>query len=329
MGLYSILGVEIIELKDILGERKQRKLIIEYKETNNPYLKEKLILHNLRLVKHIALKYRGRGVEDDDLFQMGSIGLIQALENYDISRGAKFSTYSYYHIQQSITRGIENEGKTIRLPSYVMEEINKLNRVKTRLYKELGRKPKVEELATSLNKDVKEIQDLLEVIQEPLSMNYSYNNGEDTTTLEETIEDNSKPVDETVEDKVFLEEFIRDFKEVAKKELTKRQYNIILMYYGVDNKEHTLEEIGQIYNISGETVRVERDNSLHILRNTKYCMELERELDQRTRFYTSIDYSLQGSKSRSNTSPVERIVLERQRILKDIKKMNRGLSSDY
>lgn len=81
--------MKAIKLKDILEEKEQRELVKEYKKTADPYLKEKLIVHNLKLVKYIALRYRGRGVELDDLFQMGSIGLLQALENYDISRGAK------------------------------------------------------------------------------------------------------------------------------------------------------------------------------------------------------------------------------------------------
>lgn len=266
------------------------------------------------MVKWVALKYQGSKLEQDDLFQTGTIGLIKAIDMYDEEKGM-FSTYATYWIRGTINRSIENYGKTIRIPSHLLSEANKLNQIKSELYKELGRAPTTKELSLKLNKSIVDIEELLEITQDPLSINSNYDAGEGSSTLENIIEDDKPRPDELIEEIMFLKEF----EEAIRPKLTDIQYNSIIMSYGIGVKEYTLQEISKKYNKNIEYIRTERNDGLNIIRETKYCMDLQEGLDERTTYYKSIDYSIQGSSGKSNISPVERIAIEREYILKKLK----------
>jgi len=150
--------------------------------------REHLITANSRLVISVAKKYMGRGVPFLDLIQEGNIGLIRATKKFDYRRGHKFSTYATWWIRQAVTRAIADQGRTIRVPVHMGDQINKLLRLQHQLTQRLGREPTVEELAESLTVPPKKIENMIQVARRPLSLETPTDNEEDSV-LGDFIED--------------------------------------------------------------------------------------------------------------------------------------------
>jgi len=154
--------------------------------------REHLVTANSRLVISVAKKYMSRGVPFLDLIQEGNIGLIRATKKFDYRRGHKFSTYATWWIRQAVTRAIADQGRTIRVPVHMGDQINKLLRTQHQLTQKLGRDPSVEELAIALDVLPKKVENMIQVSRRPLSLETPTDN-EDDSVLGDFIEDNEIP----------------------------------------------------------------------------------------------------------------------------------------
>ncbi len=213
--------------------------------------REHLITANSRLVISVAKKYMGRGVPFQDLIQEGNIGLIRAAKKFDYRRGHKFSTYATWWIRQAVTRAIADQGRTIRVPVHMGDQINKLLRIQHHLTQRLGRDPTVEELARALDVPPKKVENMIQVARRPLSLETPTDDEEDSV-LGDFIHDREAPApDETA-----TYNLLRDHLNEVLGSLPPREVRILQFGYGLlDGQSYTLEEVGRKMGVTRERVR--------------------------------------------------------------------------
>jgi RNA polymerase primary sigma factor len=225
--------------------------------------REHLITANSRLVISVAKKYMGRGVPFLDLIQEGNIGLIRAAKKFDYRRGHKFSTYATWWIRQAVTRAIADQGRTIRVPVHMGDQINKLLRVQHQLTQRLGRDPSVEELANSLEVTPQKVENMIQVARRPLSLETPTADEEDSV-LGDFIQDEEVPApDETA-----TYNLLREHLESVLNSLPPREVRILQLRYGLlDGQAYTLEEVGRKMGVTRERVRQIEAQALSRLRH--------------------------------------------------------------
>jgi RNA polymerase primary sigma factor len=225
--------------------------------------REHLITANSRLVISVAKKYMGRGVPFLDLIQEGNIGLIRAAKKFDYRRGHKFSTYATWWIRQAVTRAIADQGRTIRVPVHMGDQINKLLRVQHQLTQRLGRDPSVEELADSLEVTPQKVENMIQVARRPLSLETPTDDEEDSV-LGDFIQDEEIPApDETA-----TYNLLREHLESVLNTLPPREVRILQLRYGLlDGQAYTLEEVGRKMGVTRERVRQIEAQALSRLRH--------------------------------------------------------------
>jgi RNA polymerase primary sigma factor len=225
--------------------------------------REHLITANSRLVISVAKKYMGRGVPFLDLIQEGNIGLIRAAKKFDYRRGHKFSTYATWWIRQAVTRAIADQGRTIRVPVHMGDQINKLLRVQHQLTQRLGRDPSVEELAEALEVTPQKVENMIQVARRPLSLETPTDDEEDSV-LGDFIQDEEVPApDETA-----TYNLLREHLDTVLNSLPPREVRILQLRYGLlDGQAYTLEEVGRKMGVTRERVRQIEAQALSRLRH--------------------------------------------------------------
>ena len=225
--------------------------------------REHLITANSRLVISVAKKYMGRGVPFQDLIQEGNIGLIRAAKKFDYRRGHKFSTYATWWIRQAVTRAIADQGRTIRVPVHMGDQINKLLRIQHQLTQRLGRDPSVEELAEALDVPPKKVENMIQVARRPLSLETPTDDEEDSV-LGDFIQDREAPAP----DESATYNLLKEHLEEVLNTLPPREVRILQLRYGLlDGQAYTLEEVGRKMGVTRERVRQIEAQALSRLRH--------------------------------------------------------------
>ncbi|PIZ32084.1 MAG: RNA polymerase sigma factor RpoD, partial [Alphaproteobacteria bacterium CG_4_10_14_0_8_um_filter_53_9] len=249
-------GLSVTEFKEMV-------IVVRKGEKDASKAKKEMVEANLRLVISIAKKYVNRGLQFLDLIQEGNIGLMKAVDKFEYRRGYKFSTYATWWIRQAITRSIADQARTIRIPVHMIETINKLNRTQRQMMNELGREPTPEELSVKLQMPVDKVRKVQKIAKEPISLETPVGD-EDDSTLGDFIEDTNAvlPLDAAVNVNM------RDSVTKILASLTPREERVLRMRFGIGMPaDHTLEEVGQQFNVTRERIRQIEAKALKKLRH--------------------------------------------------------------
>ncbi len=254
--------------KDSVVPKKRQDL--EFVLIDAKAAREHLITANSRLVISVAKKYIGRGVPFLDLIQEGNIGLIRAARKFDYHRGHKFSTYATWWIRQAVTRAIADQGRTIRVPVHMGDQINKMLRVSHQLTQDLGRDPTTDELGDALNVTAKKVESIIQIARRPLSLETPTDEEEDSV-LGDFIQDEDSPEPVEIATHNLLKEQIAD----VLNGLPPREVRILQLRYGLlDGESYTLEEVGKKMGVTRERVRQIEAQALSRLRHPTHRRKL-------------------------------------------------------
>jgi RNA polymerase primary sigma factor len=259
-------GVWAKERLDSMGDQMPMDDVYTMKDLiyDGEQAQEHLVRANARLVISVAKKYIGRGVHFLDLIQEGNIGLIRATNKFEYQRGHKFSTYATWWIRQAVSRAVADQGRTIRVPVHMGDQLNRMRRVQLHLLQELGREPTIDELAKGMETTPDKVENLLEIARRPVSLETPIDE-EGDSTFGDFVEDSSSPApSEEVATHLLHEQL-----QTALDRLPPREAQILRLRYGLeDGRIYTLEEVGQTIGVTRERVRQLEAQALNRLRQS-------------------------------------------------------------
>ena len=249
---------------DLLSREEEIKLA-EAAANGSQKAKDDLVNHNLRLVVSIAKRYMGRGLTLLDLIQEGNMGLIKAVDKYDVSKGFKFSTYATYWIKQAISRAVMDQTRNIRIPVHIIELMSNIKKVERDFQQAHGREPKEAEVAAVLGIEVKKVKEAYTWMKDTTSLDIMVGDDEDTT-VGSFIEDESVVPAFTAIEENDRTTAIRNILDT----LNDREKTVIVRRFGIGlDRAETLDEIGKELGLSRERIRQIEAAALRKLRNPR------------------------------------------------------------
>ena len=224
---------------------------------------ERLTRANLRFVVSVAKQYQNQGLSLPDLINEGNVGLIKAAEKFDETRGFKFISYAVWWIRQSILQAIAEQSRIVRLPLNQVGSVNKINKILNKFEQENERRPSVEEISEHLDLPEDKIDEAMSVSSRHVSVDAPFVDGEDNCLLDILIND-----DAPMADRDLLVESLKSEINKALKMLNDRERGVVEAFYGINQPEMTLEEIGTKFGLTRERVRQIKEKAIRRLRST-------------------------------------------------------------
>jgi RNA polymerase primary sigma factor len=244
----------------LLTPAEERELA-RRKDMGDEAAKQRLIECNLRLVMSITRNYTKAGVPLLDLIQEGNMGLIRAVEKFDYKLGFKLSTYATWWIRQAVTRALADQGRTIRLPVHVAEQVRRAQRSRRQLAQKLNRDPSIEEIAKDSGFPVERVRELFDLVEDPVSLETPVGDGE--SSVADMIEDTNSEAPDTATNAQARSAELAS----ALERLNPRMRHVVMRRFGLDGKPpQTLEEVGTDLGITRERVRQLETRALRELR---------------------------------------------------------------
>lgn len=308
----------VLNLPEVLDEKLLEELLNHYIKTKDNTVKETIILHNLRLVSYIANRYKSdtnplRAY--DDLFNEGVIGLINGLNTYDPEKGT-FKNHIAIYIKASIRAYIRDKASGLRVPSWLYETLYKVESFKRDFYNKYQREPTIQEISDILDIKYSKLEKILSINRKVSSLDIVITGEDSEYSIGEVIKDDNINIEDDVISSVFIDSFLKSIEDNLKED----EIEALRLNLGLNCMEYQMTEVSKILNRSYQDSVNLKNQAIKKIRKSSYGMQLIRELDEITPWYTSPKYSDKGIRGEYYESPVERLVLMREQRLKKMEK---------